>query len=130
MPRLLKIVMLSVLTLIVSQSAIADRYCGKDSQGICNWYGDYDRLDCRETLGDFDKIGGDRVVFFLGKTHALESYYDRGRVEHHYWTVWDRYGQIQIGDRASVKFGTLKGKLSGHRGLFQCRFIQRTLSYF
>ena len=122
--------MLSVLTLVVSQSAIADRYCGKDAYGICNWYSEYDRLDCRETLGDFDKIGGDRVTFFLGKMHALEPYYDRGRVEHHYWDVWDRYGHMQIGDRASVKFGTLKGGLSGHRGLFQCRFIQRTLSYF
>ena len=116
--------------LVLSQSTKAENFCVEDISDTCNWSGDYDRLDCRETLGDFDKMGGDRVTFFLGRTHALERYYDRGRVEHHYWDLWDGNGQMQIGDRASVKLGTLKGRLSGHRGLFQCRFIQRTLAYF
>ena len=123
-------IILVFLSLVFSFHANAENFCEKNALGICDWYGDYDRLDCRETLGDFDKMGGDRVTFFLRKTHALEPYYDRGRVEHHYWDVWERYGQMQIGERASVKFGTLKARLSGHRGLFQCLFVQSKLAYF
>lgn len=114
-----------LLAMAYGKSANAEKFCDRNESANCKFYAaHYEQLSCRELLGDFHKVGGRRVTFLLGKNHALERHYCRGRVGHRYYDLRHRFGKMKIGDRAIVWPRTHKMKLVGHTGWFQCLFIR------